>query len=355
VEVGTPTEGGAMALDGYEQASRLSYLLWNSMPDDDLFAAAAAGELATPEGLRGQAERMLYDGRARDAIGSFHLQWLGLREIGELDKDSATFPQFDADLRDAMTREVVRTTDYIVRFTEGTLSTLLTAPMSFPEGGLFALYGIAPPAEADLTVPVQLDPRERAGVLTLPGVLAVHAHADQGSPVRRGAFVRTKLLCQELPSPPPDVDDTPPAPSDDATTRDRFDRHRTDPQCAVCHELIDPIGYGFEEFDGLGRYRTTENGLPIDRSGEIIGANDLDGPFDGVVDLAYRLASSDRVQDCMSEQWFEFTFGRQASEGDECSMEQINLKFAMTGYELRELLFAIVESDSFRHRGVFGG
>lgn len=346
---GADADGGAVALAQYELAGRLSYFLWNTMPDDELFAAAAAGTLADPEGLRVQAERMVADGRARDAIASFHLQWLGIAGIDSAEKDVAAFPEFTPALRRSMKTETATFADYVIRFTDGTLGTLLTAPYSFPDGGGFGVYGVQRPQGYDGTAPVGLDPSQRAGLLTHPSVLAVHAHAAQSSPIRRGVLLRENLLCQMLPEPPPDVDNTPPDLDPDATTRERFEQHRANPSCAACHELIDPIGFGFEHYDAVGRYRDVEYGQPIDGSGAL-GGTDVDGSFDGAVELAYRLAQSDEVRSCVATQWFRFAFGRIETEADECARTAIDDAFADSGYRIADLMLAIVASDAFRYR-----
>jgi hypothetical protein len=348
-EFGELDEGDAVALTQYELAGRLSYFLWNTMPDDELFAAAEAGVLGDREGLRAEAERMIVDGRARDAIASFHLQWLGIADIESAEKDTDAYPEFTPALRRAMKAETATFTDYVIRYTDGTLGTLLTAPYSFPDGGVFGIYGVQEPVGGDDTTPVGLDPSQRAGLLTQPSVLAVHAHAAQSSPIRRGVLLRENLLCQMLPEPPPDVDNTPPDLDPDATTRERFEQHRADPACAACHELIDPIGFGFEHYDAVGRYRDVENDNPIDGSGAL-GGTDVDGSFDGAVELAYRLAESDDVRSCVAAQWFRFAFGRIETEADACSRAAIDDAFADSGYRIPDLMLAIVTSDAFRYR-----
>ncbi|HVJ16693.1 MAG TPA: DUF1592 domain-containing protein [Polyangiaceae bacterium] len=341
-------ESGVAALDGYQLASRLSYALWQTMPDADLFAAAAAGELASAEGLRAQAERLLGDDRARDAIASFHVQWLGLDAILDLDKDAALFPEFDGAFAAAMRGETVRFADYVIRQGDGRLETLLSAPYSFPEGPLLALYGASPAANP--AEPVMLDPSQRAGLLTQAAFLATHAHGNQTSPVRRGVAVRKHLLCTELPDPPANVDNTPPDPDPNATTRERFSAHSADPACAGCHQLIDPIGLGFENYDALGRFRTEENGAAIDASGDLTQAGDSSGPYNGAVELAHKLATSPEVRSCVSKQWFRFALGRIERDEDACSVQRLGQDFSATDYDVRALLLSLVTSDAFRYR-----
>lgn len=353
IEIGQPLPDGPadlVALDGYEVASRLSYFLWDTMPDDALFEAAASGELETAEGLSAQVDRMLADPKAADAIASFHLQWLGVDETEGLEKDASVFPGFDSALAEAMKEETARFTNWVVLEGDGRLETLLTADFTVTEDpALLALYGATLPADHVPGDPVDLPAGERSGLLTHPSVLASHSHANQTSPIHRGVMVRQNLLCQILPPPPPDVDNVPPDPDPDATTRERFDQHTSDPACAGCHDLIDPVGFGLENYDGIGAFRTMEGELPVDASGELLGT-DVDGPFDGGLELAQRLAQSRQVRECVARQWFRFAFGRGETSDDDCAMERLFEAFESSEYDIRALLREIVLSDAFRYR-----
>ncbi len=237
-ELGVQPAGAAdvITLDQYILAERMSYYLWDSMPDTELQRAAGAGELSSPAALRTQANRLLSDPRAAATIGSFHRQWLGLDQISSLEKDKTAYPTYSPALRDAMAAETGLFADYVIRSGDGHLETLLTAPFSFVSGPLATLYGVK--AGTDTTKPTNLDPTQRGGLLTQPGVLAVMSHADQSAPIRRGKLVREQFLCQTLAPPPPGVDLTPPPPVPGVSTRERFDKHRTDKVCAACHGLI---------------------------------------------------------------------------------------------------------------------
>ena len=350
-EFGPQTGDAYVPLDDYALASRLSYFLWNTMPDDELMTAADQGRLFDdPAALRQQAERLLQDERAATGIRSFHLQWLGIADLDSLEKDPGVFPNYTPSLGAAMQRETGTFADYIIRFNDGKLSTLLTAPFSFPEGDVFDIYGVAAPAGYDATTPVALDPTQRAGLLTQPSVMTMHAQADQTSPIRRGVLVRENVLCQMLPEPPPDVDNVPPQPDESSTTRERFEQHRADPACAACHELIDPLGFGFEYYDGVGAFRSTENGMPVDGSGELTAAGDIGGPFDGATELAQMLAESDEVRQCVSTQWFRYAFGRIETDQDDCTLATLDAAFAASDYNVRELLLSLVMTDAFRLR-----
>jgi hypothetical protein len=351
LELSLPDAGeGVVELDGVELASRLSFFLWNSGPDDALLDAAESGELLSPAVLREHAERLLADTRAREAIANFHAQWLAIDELPYLIKDPEVFPQFDETLRTAMADETRRFAQVVILQGDGKLETLLSAPYSYIDGPLFELYGVQEPPGHNAGQRVDLDPSERAGLLTQASFLATHAHADQSGPVQRGAAIRTNFLCDPPPPPPPTVNAVPPSPDPDATTREQFEEHTESPACAGCHALIDGIGFGFEGYDALGVRRETENGLPVDESGSLVATDDIDGDFVGAVELAQKLAGSEQVRECVARQWFRYAFGRVEMVADDCSLAMLDDAFAASGGNIRELLVAIVESDAFRHR-----
>jgi hypothetical protein len=329
----------------YELAARLALFLWNSVPDEMLLDAAEHNDLATAEQVAAQAQRMLGDARARDAIASFHLQWLGVDSLPDRSKDAALFPAYDAALAAAMLDETAAFASGVVLDGDGRLQTLLTSTESFASEPLRELYGLAPGATA-------LDPTERAGLLTQASFLATHAHANQSAPVLRGKAIRASLLCDAPPAPPPDVNTTPPDPAPDATTRERFAAHTQEARCAACHTYLDPVGFGFEHYDAIGRYRARDQDLPVDASGEILGTVDADGAFDGALELATRLSASDQVRSCVSRQWLQFALGRGVSRADSCSHAQAHAAFAGADHDLRELLVAITATDAFRLRKV---
>jgi hypothetical protein len=336
-----------VALDQYVLGSRLAYFLWDSTPDEELLRAAGAGELSSPDALKAQAKRLLDDPRAAETIASFHQQWLGTDHLSDLEKDTEAYPDFSTELRDAMSMETARFADHVIRKGDGLLDTLLSAPFSFLDPPLAELYGVSLPSGYDPTQPFQLDPTQRSGILTQAGVLAVHSHADQGSPIRRGKMVRENLFCQPLAPPPPEADITPPEPDPNASTRERFEQHRAEPACAGCHQLIDPLGFGFENYDGIGSYRSMESGKPIDASGEIRGT-DVDGTFVGAGELSKKLATSPQVRECMTQHWFNYALGRTKGDADACSIHAMAQAFAASN-NIRDLLQALVTTDAFRY------
>jgi hypothetical protein len=352
MELGEPdVDGdGFASLTAYEVASRLSFFLWDTMPDDALLDAAEDGSLLAPGGLRAQAERLLADPRAKQGIASFHLQWLGVDDMSTIEKDAVMYPGFDAARKQALQDETADFADWVLRTGDGSLETLLTAPFTIIDERLASFYGVTLPPDHVAGEPVDLDPTQRAGLLTQASLLAVHAHTNQSSPVHRGVLVRQNFLCQPLPPVPDDVDNVPPDPSPDATTRQRFAEHTADPTCAACHSLIDGLGFGFEHYDGVGAWRATDSDLPVDASGEIIGTTEIDGSFDGAIELAERLASSSEVRACLAQQWFNFALGRVQSDGDRCSTDLLYARFEASGWNVRELVLALVEARAFRMR-----
>ncbi|MEM6996529.1 MAG: DUF1592 domain-containing protein, partial [Myxococcota bacterium] len=345
-----PAADNIAVLDGYELATRLSLFLWNSIPDPALLDAAEAGDLASAEGLRDEALRLLADSKARDAVAGFHTQWLGVDELDHTTKSTEMFPEWNVTMQSAMHAEMERFAQAVVLQGDGKLETLLSADFSYIEDPLFDLYGVAKPAGHTVGEPVPLNPNERAGLLTQAGFLAAHAHPDQSGPIQRGVEVRTNLLCTPPPPPPPGINAIPPNLDPNATTREIFEAHTEDPACAGCHSLIDGIGLGFEGYDAIGAYRETQNGLPVDQTGTVLGS-DVDGDFDGAVELANKLATSDDVRTCVARQWFRYAFGRiEDNDGDACSLEVLDDAFAASDYDVRELMVALVQTDAFRYR-----
>jgi hypothetical protein len=348
-QTGTPS-----LLSSYELATRLSYFLWDSTPDDALLTAADADQLSTQAGLLAQAQRLLSDPRLKDATSSFFAQWLDLDNIATLAKDPKLYPNFNAALATAMQNEALDFGYYVITKGDGKLPTLLSAPYSILSQPLFSLYGVTPPAGYSAanaaTTPVTLDATQRAGIITQPGFLAVHAHPNDTSPVLRGKVIRQNFLCQQMPDPPPNVNTTPPTPMAGETTRQLFAQHESNPVCASCHTLMDPIGLGMENFDAIGSYRTQQAGQSIDASGTINAGGDISGDFNGPIDLATKLSGSETVAQCVALQWLRFALGRTEAAEDACSIQDIDTKFDASSHDLNALLTSIVQSDAFRYR-----
>ena len=352
VELGAPAAApeadGALPLTGYEIASRLSYFIWNTMPDATLLGAAAANQLSTADQVSAMASQMLTDARARDAITSFHEQWLGLSGFDSLEKSD---PSFTPELRAAMHEEVDDFSDYVLRAGDGRLETLLSANFSLLSAPLFSLYGVAPVAGQAATQVFQAElPATRLGILTSAAVMAMHAHVDQTSLVHRGKLLREQLLCTQLPPPPADVDTTPPPVDPNVSARVRFEQHTQSAACSGCHGQMDPLGSPFESYDAIGRYRTMDGTQPVDSTGTLTGSASHDGPVENALDLVKRLAVDDKVRSCVAAQWFRYAFGRIEDDTDRATIANAFTSFARADFRIPDLMVALTATRTFRFR-----
>jgi hypothetical protein len=348
-ELGVSARAGrdGLPLSPYETASRLSYFFLNSMPDEELFAAADGNRLATTDQVSAQARRLLAKPQARETITSFHEQWLQIEELLTVEKDAKVYPAFNAELVAAMRLEVDEFVDQVARLGDGKLETLLAGNFSYLSGPLYGLYGVtgsgATPRKVDLPA------GQRAGLYTLAAVMTQHSHADQTSPVGRGALVSDRLLCITPPSPPDDVDAVIPKPDPNVSTRKRFEQHRADPKCATCHALMDPLGLPFEIYDGLGRFRTMDGNTRVDATSELRGT-DNDGPVANAVELMGRLSRTSQVRRCLTQQWFRYVFGRMDIPGDAPAIDAALGGFTSSGQKIPDLLVALSLTNTFRFR-----
>lgn len=345
VELGSGDEvaTGVRAYSDHEVATRISYLIWNSTPDDALLDAADRGALTTPEGLARELDRMLTDERARVGLRELFADILHAGAIDSLEKDTTLFPEWTPALGAAMREQLVHTAELAVF--GGDYRELFTARTVLVNDTLAPLYGMEPTLGATL-VPVTLaDDDPRGGLLTLPGLLAQHAYPGKTSPALRGLFVRKVLLCQEIPPPPPDVDTTLPtaAPGELVTTRELVRRHQADPTCASCHSRMDPIGLGLERFDALGRHRIDQNGLAIDPSGELDGI-----AFEDARGLGDALAAHPDLASCFVSNLYAFAAGRTISWREEQALEDVVAELVTGGHDVRVAFRAVATSDVFR-------
>jgi hypothetical protein len=352
VERGVAVPGQAhQRLSPWEVASRLSYLLWGSMPDEALFAAAEAGRLSTPEQVRVEAQRLLADPRAAHMVSLFADQWLRLEELGELVKEPLAYPTFTPELRAPMHQETRALVDEVMWRGDGKIATLLTAPYTFVNGPLAQYYGWTGVSGAAFQK-VDLPAGQRLGLLTHAGVLSVTGVPDGSltSLVFRGLYVRERLLCQHIPDPPAGAADMNPPFTPETTAREWSEARQAVALCGACHKQMDPIGLGFESFDGAGRWRDRDRNKPIDARGLLEGT-DVDGAFDGPVELARRLAGSRQVEGCVATQLFRYGYGRQETAGDDCTMDTLRGAMRASGGDLRALLLALTQTDAFLYKG----
>lgn len=352
-EFGEPGGAGeTVALSQYELATRLSYLLWGTMPDAELFEAAERRELDTSEHLRAQVGRMLRDDRARVAVRRFYSGWLMLDALDRASKDEAGYPGFER-VKPAMREEIHALMNDLVWGEDDRAGRLYTTDYTYMNRELAAFLGM--PLDDSMGAGmsrVALDPTgapgpgRRVGILTTPALLAGHGKPHETSPVLRGAFVLEHFLCMPMPPPPPDVMPIEASDTSGLTTRERFELH-AEAACASCHRFLDPMGFAFENFDTAGRYRAMDNGKPVHTAGVLEGT-DVDGPFADGVELSLRLARSDAARDCIAKQWFRHAMGREVVGADERSMAQLQCRFNGPEARWRELFAAIAETDGFR-------
>ncbi len=351
--VNTPAPvNGIVPLDDYQLASRLSYLLWATMPDDQLLALADRGQLHEPAVLQAQVKRLLDHPRSRALFDGFGAQWLSVGNLQRQVFDPALFPQMTALMRQSMYDEVrlffqgiVRDNDPVIRFVDSRTTYL--------NGTLAPLYGLEKTVQGPAMRPVRLADPNRGGVLGMPGILAATSFPNRTSPVKRGVWVLEQVLGEQVPAAPPDVpalDKQDQGAVQNLTVRQRTELHRTNPVCANCHRILDPIGFGLEKFDAIGRWRDRDhNGQPIDSSGELPGNHRFSGPADLKAILSRRDADVARN---LVEKLLAYALGRKLEGYDEIVVDDILSRLAPDGYRMRAVINAVVASYPFTHRRI---
>jgi len=343
---------GIVPLDDYQLASRLSYLLWATMPDDELMVLADEGRLHEPAVLAAQVLRLLKDRRSRALFDGFGAQWLGVGGLKRQVFDPAMFPQMTAAMRQAMYDEVrlffesiVRENQSVIRFVDGDYTYL--------NGALAAVYGLEKTVRGPKMRRVRLSDGNRGGVLGMPGVLAATSFPNRTSPVKRGVWVLEQLLGEHVPSPPPDVpalDQQDHTAIATLTMRQRTELHRTNPVCANCHKVLDPIGFGLENFDAAGRWRDRDsNGKPIDAAGELPGGERFASPKDLKTIVAGR---PEAVCRNLVEKLLAYALGRRLEGYDEIVADNLTHEVADDGYRMQTLIKGVVTSYPFTYRRI---
>lgn len=348
--------GSVVAVEPYAMASRLSFFLWESVPDQALLDAASRNELATEEQLRAQADRMLQDDRARRLLWSFHRQWLGLDRI-LLDEHLVRTPTVDAQWSAATPPAALMESRLFVENTlaqGGTLRDLLTSRRAWVNAEMARIYGVPVTGDPAAWTETRLPEGERSGLLTRASFLAGFAHRGATSPPVRGNGVELRLLCQLPVSPPPGVDLSQPmaTPAQGPQTNRMLFEARTRPgMCQACHGSLNGFGFGFENYNAAAHFQTTESGLPIDAKGTIHGT-DVDGPFDGAIALSEALSRSEVVHHCATEQLFRYALGRAPDDVELPTITTLAKEFMESGGDERALMKSIVTAPSFRMRRV---
>jgi hypothetical protein len=350
----TETESGRsiVPLDDYQLASRLSYLLWATMPDAELSALADRGKLHEPAVLKGQVKRLLEDPRSRALFDGFGAQWLGLGSLESKTFEPAKFPQMTSEMRAAMYDEGRLFFGSIVRENRSVVS-LVDCDYTFLNGTLAALYGLEKKVTGPRWRKVKLADANRGGILGMPGILAVTSFPDRTSPVKRGVWVLEQVLGQHVPPPPPNVpalDKQDKQTVGHLTLRQRTELHVKDPVCANCHKVLDPIGFGLENFDAIGRWRDQDDaGGAIDAAGELPGGKHFTSPKELKTIIAAR--SGDLARN-VTEKLLAYTLCRQLEGYDEIVVDHLMETISRDSYRMQTLISEIVTSYPFTHRRI---
>ncbi|MCP3062864.1 DUF1592 domain-containing protein [Myxococcus sp. K38C18041901] len=333
-------------LDGFELASRLSYFLWSSMPDEALLQAAEQGQLATPAQLEAQVRRMLADPKAHALVSNFAGQWLFTRALDSAEPDPMLYGTFNDDLRKAMRQETELVFQEFLTG-EHKLRDLLDAPFTYVNDALAAHYGLPLPGSATpQRVDLSAHP-ERQGIFGHGSLLTVTSNPDRTSPVQRGVWVLEQLLCSAPPPPPPNVEGLPPPVNPLMTMKERMALHRSLPQCQGCHRMMDPLGLALENYDPIGRWRLHEvSGAPVDATGDLPDGAVLNGG----ADMRRFVKADPKLPACITEHLLTYALGRGTSEADACRVREISASAEASGGRLVDYILAIVLSDSFTSR-----
>jgi hypothetical protein len=347
VEVGRAAQPGTTLrrYDPHEMATRLSYLLWNSTPDDALLAEADAGGLTDAASVRAAAARLLASPRAREGLGAFLAELFAIEHVETVAKDAAVFSALTPALRRSMQTEFRRLFEAHALERRADLLELFTTRDTVVDGPLARFYGLEGPSGAAFAAATHPANGARAGLLGTGAFLVLWGKQHETSPTLRGKFIRTALLCGEVPSPPPGVSTVLPdlPPGARISRRMQLAQHVSDPSCAGCHGLVDPLGLGLEQFDAIGRFRTTERGAAIDPSGALEGA-----PFADARGLGERLRANPGVRDCLLRNFYRFATGRIETADEAPALAALGAAFDAQGRRLPDLVVALVTSDAFR-------
>ena len=345
VETTEPDKSGGVRLAATAKATRLSYLLWNTTPDDALLAAAEAGKLDSKEGLKAEIDRLMASPRLVDGTRAFLADFLQLADVDALAKDPLVYPVYNQKVLQAAREQTLRTLTSLLLEEKRDYREIFTSRRTFMTKVLGPVYWV-PVESREGWEPFEFatdDPR--AGILTQISFTALHAHPGRSSATLRGKAIREILLCQPVAAPPANVNFSIVQDTSNAqfkTARDRLTAHRSDPTCAGCHKVIDPIGLALEQFDGMGQLRAEENGTAIDASG------DLDGrAFRDAAGLGAALAKDPAAPVCFADSLFRYATGRDWQEGERAWQAWLQQSFARDGYRLPDLLRRIALSDAF--------
>jgi hypothetical protein len=327
-------DGKYLRFNSYELASRLSYMVYASMPDEGLFTAAAGDKLSSPDQIEQEVRRMLKDPKAKDGFGDFIHQWLVVSDLPDQRKGQQ-YTVYTPAVPGALLAEA-RDSLAAVMGGDGKLATLFTMKPSSANADVAKIYQVGGAKAV------------RAGILTQGAFLASHAKADETHPVGRGNTIAERVLCKDLPPPPDDIPQ-PKDPAPNLSTRERFEDHSTNPCARSCHSIIDPLGFAFENYDAISAWRDTDGGKPVNSADQL----ELDGKvqkFTNGVELSALISTSKEAGDCLARQWLRYTLRRKEISGDAASLLTAREAFTKSGFDMRELLVALSRTASFTHR-----
>jgi hypothetical protein len=340
------TVNGSLRYTGYEMASRLAFLIWSSLPDQTLMDQAAGGMLGTAAGIRTAATRLLDAPAGRESVGAFAEEFMRVDRIATQAKDAGLYPEYTPALQAGMARDIKGTFEALAFDDKVSALDVFTTTKVVVNADLARLYGLDATGLTSTTFQVRSLPADgpRAGALTKAGFLSQFANQKEGSPTLRGKFIREALLCLAVPPPPGDVNTSlpDPPPNMPLTKRQRLELHRVNDACKACHGLMDPMGLPLENFDGVGKYRTTDHGLPIDASGALDGQNVTDARGLGVA-----ASTSTTVAHCFVRRFYTYAVGHAERPVDGSVLNSLAASFQANGYKMRELILDVVTSDAF--------
>jgi hypothetical protein len=353
IELGEPdlTDPALTRPTDHEMATRLSYFLWGTMPDDALLATADQGGLSTNAAVLATATSMLDDTRSRPMLRYFFDKYLPITTLTDLARDAAQYPTFTPSIGALMREETHTFLEHEIFSGSGTWLGALTAPYTFVNETLANFYGLTGVTGDQFQQVNYPDPSKRMGLLTQGAIMTGTTVTNFTNPVRRGVFLLEHVMCIPLPPPPTGLNVMPPDPYSGATGRERYTLHSQNETCAGCHAAMDPPGFALENYDAVGLWRDTENDVVIDATGEL---SFLPAPFNGPIELLTMISQKEETHACFAHEWLTFALGREIDAGDACTQSTVEEAFTASGYNIKQLLLNVTQTDAFLYRPAQG-
>ncbi|MDX2023509.1 MAG: DUF1592 domain-containing protein [Deltaproteobacteria bacterium] len=361
---GTISDKKSQPLSNWEMASRLSYLIWDSMPDDDLFRAAEAGELMQSEKIEAQARRMLGDDRARGAMKEFFDEWLDNKRysafVAAPAKDREFYPTYDEKQAKALIEGRDKFIEEAFFGGDHSMTQLFSSTKGWVNDDVAYIYGVDKPGSAELKE-VELNPAQRKGILTNPAIMAGMSHTTEQAPILRGGFIMERLLCAPSPPPPPGIITQIPFDENEAMTyRQRVEKTAEQGKCANCHKPLDSFGFLFENYNSIGAFQTEEQAkfkgmvykLPTNAKSTIMDTLDVNGEFDNAIPFVEKMGKSKQVAQCVVEHLWSWANARREVDEDGCAVVPLTTSFIENKFDMQKLVVDLVKNPSFRVRRV---